>query len=188
MPSLIRNALPPASPTPQRNDPRVAIGLSQDEIKAQAMAADRAAAQAKNAPMPAVRSAKTLPAPAPVPARAPAPAPVRTIAAPTPTRNSNFRGDTSVPNLNTIGAPMPAGGGGMPAPGTEGMPTAPLPPGATYKKGGKVNSAKYMSFSKTGKPDGMKSVTKMASGGSVSKASKRGDGIAQRGKTKGRMC
>ena len=52
------------------------------------------------------------------------------------------------------------------------------------KKGGKVK-AKYMSFSKTGKPAGMKSVTKMASGGS---ASKRGDGIAQRGKTKGRMC
>jgi hypothetical protein len=32
------------------------------------------------------------------------------------------------------------------------------------------------------------SVKKMASGGSVSSASKRGDGIAQRGKTKGRMC
>lgn len=30
--------------------------------------------------------------------------------------------------------------------------------------------------------------TKFASGGSVSSASKRGDGIAQRGKTKGRMC
>lgn len=32
------------------------------------------------------------------------------------------------------------------------------------------------------------SVKKMASGGSVNSASKRGDGIAQRGKTKGRMC
>ena len=31
-------------------------------------------------------------------------------------------------------------------------------------------------------------IKKMASGGSVSSASKRGDGIAQRGKTKGRMC
>jgi hypothetical protein len=31
-------------------------------------------------------------------------------------------------------------------------------------------------------------VKKMASGGKVSSASKRGDGIAQRGKTKGRMC
>jgi len=31
-------------------------------------------------------------------------------------------------------------------------------------------------------------VKKMASGGSVSSASKRGDGIASRGKTKGRMC
>jgi hypothetical protein len=56
--------------------------------------------------------------------------------------------------------------------------------GQFLKKGGKVN-AKYMSFSKAGKPAGMKSVTKMASGGS---ASSRGDGIAQRGKTKGRMC
>ena len=57
--------------------------------------------------------------------------------------------------------------------------------GQFLKKGGKVNLAKYMSFSKTGKPAGMKSVTKMASGGS---ASSRGDGIAKRGKTKGRMC
>ena len=53
-----------------------------------------------------------------------------------------------------------------------------------YKRGGKVTPAKFMSFSKTGKPAGMKSVTKMASGGS---ASSRGDGIAARGKTRGRM-
>ena len=45
-----------------------------------------------------------------------------------------------------------------------------------------------------GAPDGMKRGgrgKKMASGGMTSKvsgASKRGDGIAQRGKTKGRMC
>jgi hypothetical protein len=39
---------------------------------------------------------------------------------------------------------------------------------AEFKKGGKVK--------------------KMASGGSVNSASRRGDGIAQRGKTKGRMC
>jgi hypothetical protein len=31
-------------------------------------------------------------------------------------------------------------------------------------------------------------VKKMASGGSVSSASSRGDGIAQRGKTRGKMC
>ena len=92
----------------------------------------------------------------------------------------------------TIGATniltKPAGGGGVAAPGTENMISAPPPPGAVYKKGGKVADAKYKSFSKTGKPAGMKSITKMASGGSVSKASSRGDGIAQRGKTKGRMC
>jgi hypothetical protein len=54
-----------------------------------------------------------------------------------------------------------------------------------YKRGGKVMPAKYMSFSKTGKPAGMKSVTKMASGGS---ASSRADGIATKGKTRGKMC
>jgi hypothetical protein len=56
--------------------------------------------------------------------------------------------------------------------------------GDTFKKGGKVAS-KYMSFSKSGKPAGMKEVKKMSDGGS---ASKRADGIAQRGKTRGKMC
>lgn len=56
--------------------------------------------------------------------------------------------------------------------------------GDTYKKGGKVAGAKYMSFTKSGKPDGMKPV-KMSAGGS---ASKRADGIAERGKTRGKMC
>ena len=46
----------------------------------------------------------------------------------------------------------------------------------TMKKGGRI-SAKYMSFSKTGKPAGMKPVTKTARGG----------GIESKGKTKGRM-
>ena len=50
-------------------------------------------------------------------------------------------------------------------------------------KGGMT--AKYMSFSKTGKPAGMKSVTKMASGGMT--ASSRADGCATKGKTRGRM-
>jgi hypothetical protein len=48
------------------------------------------------------------------------------------------------------------------------------------KKGG--ITAKYMSFTKTGKPAGMRNV--MASGGSVSS---RADGIAQQGKTRGKM-
>ena len=51
-------------------------------------------------------------------------------------------------------------------------------------KGGKIKAAKYMSFTKTGKPDGMKSVKKMSSGGFTKAA----DGIAQRGKTRGKMC
>jgi hypothetical protein len=49
-------------------------------------------------------------------------------------------------------------------------------------KGGMT--AKFMSFSKKGKPAGMKSVTKMASGGS---ASSRADGCASKGKTRGKM-
>ena len=44
-------------------------------------------------------------------------------------------------------------------------------------------TAKYMSFTKTGKPAGMRNV--MSKGGS---ASSRADGIAQRGKTRGKMC
>jgi len=54
------------------------------------------------------------------------------------------------------------------------------------KRGGSVKTAKYMSFSKTGKPAGMKPVTRMASGGMT--ASRRADGIAQKGKTRGKMC
>jgi hypothetical protein len=58
---------------------------------------------------------------------------------------------------------------------------------AGYKKGGKVKdpTMTYQSYSKTGKPAGMKTVTvKKASGGSVSSASKRADGCAVRGKTR----
>jgi hypothetical protein len=50
------------------------------------------------------------------------------------------------------------------------------------KKGG--ITSKFMSFSKTGKPAGMKSVKKMADGGYVRAA----DGIAARGKTRGKIC
>ena len=51
-------------------------------------------------------------------------------------------------------------------------------------KGG-MTGKKYMSFSKTGKPAGMKNVTKMASGGMT--ASKRADGCCTKGKTRGKM-
>lgn len=58
----------------------------------------------------------------------------------------------------------PGGGGGIDYLGQQGTSKSP---GMTMKKGGKVKG--------------------YAKGGSVSYASKRGDGIAQRGKTKGRM-
>ena len=51
-------------------------------------------------------------------------------------------------------------------------------------KGG-VTGKKYMSFSKTGKPAGMKTATKMASGGKT--ASSRADGCCTKGKTRGKM-
>lgn len=51
-------------------------------------------------------------------------------------------------------------------------------------KGG-MTGKKFMSFSKTGKPAGMKNVTKMASGGMT--ASKRADGCCTKGKTRGKM-
>jgi predicted Zn-dependent protease len=55
------------------------------------------------------------------------------------------------------------------------------------KSGGKVKdpTMTYQTYSKTGKPAGMKTVTvKKASGGSVSSASKRADGCAIKGKTR----
>jgi len=60
----------------------------------------------------------------------------------------------------------------------------PTDPEGAKKKGGVIKSPKFMSFSKTGKPAGMKKVTKMASGGS---ASSRADGCCTKGKTRGKM-
>ena len=94
-----------------------------------------------------------------------------------PGMGGGMGGGTPAGTLSPRGAvtggarPAPVGmGGGMP--GATGMPTSAPPPGAMFKKGGSVRAEK------------------MASGGMTSKAptaSKRGDGIAQRGKTKGRM-
>ena len=58
------------------------------------------------------------------------------------------------------------------------------------KMGGKVKdpTMTYQTYSETGKPAGMKTVAvKKASGGSVSSASKRADGCAVKGKTRGKM-
>jgi len=58
---------------------------------------------------------------------------------------------------------------------------------AGYKKGGKVKqpTMSYQTYSETGEPAGMKTITvKKASGGSISSASKRADGCAIRGKTR----
>jgi len=73
-------------------------------------------------------------------------------------------------------APRPAPAQAMPQ-DQMGNPTG-------MKKGGKVAESKYMSFTDSGKPAGMKPV-KMASGGGVFRSS--ANGIAQRGKTKGKM-
>ena len=55
--------------------------------------------------------------------------------------------------------------------------------GEAMTKLAKGGEAKYMSFSSKGKPAGMKSVAKMADGGYTRAA----DGIASKGKTKGKM-
>ena len=59
--------------------------------------------------------------------------------------------------------------------------------GTAYKKGGSVKkpTMKFETYTKTGKPNGMKTVT-MASGGKASQLSK-ANGCAVRGKTKGKM-
>jgi hypothetical protein len=54
--------------------------------------------------------------------------------------------------------------------------------GESMTKLAKGGSAKFMSFSEDGKPAGMKSVKKMASGGSFRASA---NGIATKGKTKG---
>jgi hypothetical protein len=59
-----------------------------------------------------------------------------------------------------------------PPPANVGMLATPAPPTAMFRKGGKV----------TKKP-----VKKFAKGGTVSSASKRGDGCATKGKTRGTM-
>lgn len=68
---------------------------------------------------------------------------------------------------------------------TLGTPTRPAP-GAPSIYAGREAWADYRRRQAEGMKKGGK-VKKMASGGSVSSASKRGDGIAQRGKTRGRM-
>jgi hypothetical protein len=72
----------------------------------------------------------------------------------------------------------------MPAP-AQAMPQDQMGNPTGMKKGGKVAESKYMSFTDSGKPAGMKPV-KMASGGGVFRSS--ANGIAQRGKTRGKMC
>jgi hypothetical protein len=69
--------------------------------------------------------------------------------------------------------------GKLPAP----LRSIPQLPNIKFAKGG--ITSKYMSFTKTGKPDGMKPV--MAKGGVTrSSASKRADGCATKGFTKGK--
>ena len=60
-----------------------------------------------------------------------------------------------------------------------------MSPGYNKKKGGKITTANYdKEYGKIYR----KAVKNMSSGGSVSSASKRADGCAVRGKTKGKMC
>jgi len=92
-------------------------------------------------------------------------------------------GEYAAPGTGDLGQFAGGSGGGGKAKVDEDLNAG----ASAMKKGGVAKSAKYMSFSKTGKPAGMKKVTKMASGGMTSSASKRADGIAVKGKTRGKM-
>ena len=91
-------------------------------------------------------------------------------------------GEYAVPGYGDQGQFAGGSGSGGAKPNTDEELTSGK---SAMKKGGMAKSAKFMSFSKKGKPAGMKPVTKMASGGS---ASSRADGIAVKGKTRGKMC
>ena len=81
--------------------------------------------------------------------------------------------------LAAMQAAMQAQGGAPMAP-----PPAPMPPPAPgMKRGGSVKFAKGGGIESRGKTKG--TIIRMASGGSVGSASRRADGIAQRGKTRG---
>ena len=75
--------------------------------------------------------------------------------------------------MNPGPMPQPTGGPMNPGPMPQPNPALGGGMGPGMKRGGKVRG---------------KGQARFASGGSVSKTSSRGDGIAQRGKTKGRMC
>ena len=134
------------------------------------------------------------------------------VLSPTGTRgtlvNDAFGGPTSgpgapisQPGLTGGASSIPAGGGpsyGMPAGGNIGAPATSTFQGGTSGGSGMAGGMPNTSMPNTSMPPagaafkrgGAVKAKKMASGGMTSKAataSKRGDGIAQRGKTKGRM-
>ena len=136
----------------------------------------------KPTPKPPPRPISPLPKPMPprpvVPKPMPPTGPVinRPVSRPTgPAEVGGFDADREYPGPRVRGGPTNPGP--MPLPPSGPMNPGPMPPptgmGGGMKRGGKVRD---------------KGQARFASGGSVSKTSSRGDGIAQRGKTKGRMC
>jgi hypothetical protein len=97
--------------------------------------------------------------------------------------------------IGTTGFKPGAGASFDPKMFSHGMPTSPprmlsSGPSPTTNIGGSGGTSGQIAGIRPGASFGMKKggkVNKMASGGTTKSASKRGDGIAQRGKTKGRM-
>jgi hypothetical protein len=156
----------------------------------------------KAAPMPVKKAA-------PMPVKKAAPMPVKK-AAPSmttpgpggigfPATNTNT-GRTVLPGpatgtIGTTGFNPGAGASFDPKMFSNGMPTSPprmlsSGPSPTTNIGGSGGTSGQIAGIRPGASFGMKKggkVNKMASGGITKSASKRGDGIAQKGKTKGRM-
>ena len=97
-----------------------------------------------------------------------------------------------MPQANTVPNPQMAAMQKMPQPGTvppaNAIPMAPSNPGGPSSGLGRTAQlgSQNIPLMKRGGKVRNKPAAKFSSGGSTSKASSRGDGIAQRGKTKGR--
>ena len=158
---------------------RYYLGAASAPIKAAASGRPSAARQTSGASAAPARSAASAAAPARSAASA-ASAPASAASAPASAASAAAPAASAAAPAASAAAPA-ASSRGL----TLGTPTRP-DPRAPSIYAGREAWADY----RRRQAEGMKkggAVKKMASGGSVSSASKRGDGIAQRGKTRGRL-
>jgi len=97
-----------------------------------------------------------------------------------PSASQSFPVDANMESASSV---MSRGRAGM-----EGSGTSPLEKYTDNKAATAARNKRSMDLAIERYKAGVPEYKKMAKGGSVSSASKRADGIAQRGKTKGRIC